>query len=396
MPKVYDETKNVLTAALERLALMFDRFDRVCFSVSGGKDSSVMLQLADRVAREKGKTFDALFVDFEAQYRATIDHIGELKKLPSVGTFYHVALPIALRNAVSVLQPKWCCWDRAAEDLWVRPLPPDAITEANHPFPFFRHGMEFEAFVPRFARWYREQQGGGLVGIGIGIRSDESLKRFLTIANAKSKATFDGLPWTTQVGAGIVHAYPLYDWRTEDVWGAVAKLGLSFNRIYDAMWRNGVSFRDARLCQPYGDDQRNGLDQFRALEADTWPRVLRRVAGVNFGNIYARTEALGVRRSTKPAGWTWERWAVFLLESLGLHNRTMMLRHVAQIKRYLAQVEATPTAWRRIARAIERNDFNARGLSAAKTRLDEERHEQKAMRRRRWLDMIDSQEDTRG
>lgn len=31
-----------------------------------------------------------------------------------------------------------------------------------------------------------------------------------------------------------------------------------------------------------GDDQRNGLDQFKALEYDTWAKVLNRVNGVNF------------------------------------------------------------------------------------------------------------------
>ena len=104
MPKIYKE-KNVLDAALERLHYLFESFDHLYFSVSGGKDSSVMVQLADRVAREMGKTYDVLYIDFEAQYAHTIAHIQELKALPCIGTFYHVALPMALRNAVSMLQP---------------------------------------------------------------------------------------------------------------------------------------------------------------------------------------------------------------------------------------------------------------------------------------------------
>ena len=43
------------------------------------------------------------------------------------------------------------------------------------------------------------------------------------------------------------------------------------------MYKNGVSIYEQRLCQPYGDDQRNGLDQFKALEYDTWSKVLSRV-----------------------------------------------------------------------------------------------------------------------
>ena len=58
------------------------------------------------------------------------------------------------------------------------------------------------------------------------------------------------------------------------------------------MLKNGLSDFEQRLCQPYGDDQRNGLNQFKALEYDTWSKVLNRVNGVNFGNIYCKTTAL--------------------------------------------------------------------------------------------------------
>ena len=116
--KVYLE-KDVLTAAKERLAWIFAHFEAVYLAASGGKDSSVMVQLADLVARPLGRRFDVLYIDMEAQYAHTIAHIQELKTLPSIDRFYHVALPLALRNAVSTLQPKWICWDEDERDLWV-------------------------------------------------------------------------------------------------------------------------------------------------------------------------------------------------------------------------------------------------------------------------------------
>ena len=97
----------MLAAAEERLAYIFSEFENVYFSVSGGKDSSVMVQLAERAAEKAKRTFDVLYIDFEAQYARTIEHIEQLKGLAHIGTFYHVALPMALRNAVSMLQPKW-------------------------------------------------------------------------------------------------------------------------------------------------------------------------------------------------------------------------------------------------------------------------------------------------
>lgn len=98
MAKKYLE-KNVLEAALERLDIIFTEFDNIYFSVSGGKDSSVMVQLANMVAKKHNKKFDVLFIDLEAQYRHTIEHIEDLKTLSQIRDFYHIALPIALRNA---------------------------------------------------------------------------------------------------------------------------------------------------------------------------------------------------------------------------------------------------------------------------------------------------------
>ena len=130
MPKKYLE-KNVLEAALERLEIIFNNFDNIYFSVSGGKDSSVMIQLANIVAKKLNKKFDIMFIDLEAQYQCTIDHINELKKLSQLRDFYHICLPIALRNAISVLQPKWICWEEESKDLWVRDLPEDSINMSN-------------------------------------------------------------------------------------------------------------------------------------------------------------------------------------------------------------------------------------------------------------------------
>ena len=67
MSKKYLE-KNILDAALERLEIIFQNFDNIYFSVSGGKDSSVMVQLANIVAKILYKKFDVLFIVLDAQF----------------------------------------------------------------------------------------------------------------------------------------------------------------------------------------------------------------------------------------------------------------------------------------------------------------------------------------
>lgn len=395
MPKVYLE-KNVLDAAFERLEIIFNKFENIYFSVSAGKDSSVMVQLANIVAKRLNKKFDVLYVDLEGQYKSTIDHLNELKKLSQIRTFYHVALPLALRNAVSILQPKWICWEEESKHLWIREMPKDSINIHNCPFEWFRIGEEFEEFILQFASWYQKLHGTP-VACGIGIRTDESLNRFRTITFQKYKETFENYNWTTRVKFSnqildVYNFYPIYDFRVEDIWGAVSKLDLKYNPIYDLMYKNGVSLADQRVCQPYGDDQRKGLDQFKALEYETWTKVLNRVNGVNFGNIYCRTSALGDLKTSKPNFMTWQQYTVFLLESIGIYNKDLMLNYYRKIKKFMIwyrkrdgidfdkipeecdlklENQKKVISWRRIARAIEKNDFYLKRLSFSQTKTEE-------------------------
>ena len=395
MAKKYLE-KNVLEAALERLEIILSNFENVYFSVSGGKDSSVMIQLANMVGKKLNKKFDVLYIDLEAQYTHTINHIEELKKLPQIRDFYHIALPMALRNAISVLQPKWICWEEESKHLWVRDLPKDSINIHNFQFEWFKVGEEFEDFIIEFAQWYQEKYNTP-VASGIGIRTDESLNRFRTITFQENKVMFNNYRWTTKIKVNEKHIdvynfYPIYDWRVEDIWGAVSKLDLKFNYIYELMYKNGMNIYEQRLCQPYGDDQRNGLNQFKALEYDTWSKVLNRVNGVNFGNIYCKTTALGNIKSSKPENMTWQQYTIFLLESIGIYNRDLMMHYYRKIKKFMiwhknkysidvSQIPETAEckletqkkaiSWRRIARAIEKNDFYLKRLSFTQTKTEE-------------------------
>ncbi|MFT4008245.1 MAG: DUF3440 domain-containing protein [Lacrimispora sp.] len=360
-----------------------------------------MLQLCADIARQRNKKFSVLYIDLESQYQATIRHMEALLRITADVTdrFYWCCLPLSLRNAVSIIQPTWICWDESERNKWVRNMPAYdcVIHEGNLPedWTWFRKEMEFEEFTYQFSQWFQKTNRGSAAA-GIAIRSDESLNRFTTIIN-KAKETYKGYGWTTRVRTTdptrlVYHFYPLYDWRTEDIWGAVSKLDLAFNEIYELMFKNGLGIHQQRLCQPYGDDQRKGLDQFRALEPETWEKVVSRVHGVNFGNIYARSSLLGNMKSEKPSGMTWQQYTVFLLESLGLYAPELRDHYYRKITtffqwwsahgipinkipdeadRKLESHKKIPT-WRRVARAVEKNDFWLKRLSFAPTKKDVE------------------------
>jgi len=215
---------------------------------------------------------------------------------------------------VSVYEPKWTCWDKSKEEAWIREMPKNGIHDEEK-FPFFDPDMEFEDFVTAFGEWYA--QGEKTVCL-VGIRADESLNRFRTIASSK-KITLEGKQWTTLVTDNVYNAYPIYDMTTKDIWIYHSKNPQKpHNRLYDMMYYAGLKLSQMRICQPYGDDQRRGLWLFHIIEPETWARVVARVNGANGGALYNKEwgNINGYRKITKPKGHTWRSFAELFLASL--------------------------------------------------------------------------------
>lgn len=381
-------SKNVYEAAKERFRIIYSEFDRVCVSFSNGKDSGVLLNLAIEVAREMKKLpVYALYIDFEAQYKNAIDFTYKMFNLKEVHPYW-VCLPIHLRNSVSQFQPHWLCWDKNKKEAWVRDIPDheSVISDINY-FPFFHEGMEFEEFVPKFAKWFSNGKKTCQV---VGIRSDESLNRYRTIAS-DSKITYKNYQWTTKLfrksKSEIYSAYPIYDWKTRDIWIANGKFGWEYNKIYDLMNLAGVSIHKQRLCQPYGDDQRQGLYLFKILEPETWAKIVNRVEGANFGNRYVKTNrtALGNYKINLPKGHTYKSYAKFLLETMPPYLRDHYQEKIDKFWDYWKKngmdempdksdpkLEANKKApsWRRICKVLLKNDYWCKGLSFSQTKKD--------------------------
>lgn len=370
--KIYSEI-NVLDAAFERMRFLFTHFDNISFAISGGKDSGVVLQLANMVAKEMKKQFSVMYIDFEAMYMETERFVASLREETKANCdhFYWICLPFCEDNATSALNPEFITWDESAKEHWVRSIPPGAITWENNPFPFAENINDFDTFVHDYAKWSHRANKARRSAMVVGIRTDESLRRYLAVAN-DDKPRFQGQYWTTEIEPNIYNAYPIYDWKVQDVWGFVSKYDLDYNHVYEDMYKNGVPLSLQRICQPFGSAQKAGLDQYQIIEPETWERMLQRVEGVNFGAIYCRTSLLGNMTSMKPDHMTWQQYAVFLLESIGLYEPLIMYRYYTKIKYYMlwceknmgipyAQMDdegnSKTVCWQTIARGIEKNDF---------------------------------------
>lgn len=403
MPKRYLD-QDVLSAAEERIRHVFDHYPRVYVSFSAGKDSTVMVHLVAAEARRRERKFGMLLVDLEGQYKTTIEHAERVYAMyADVAEPYWVALPIALRNAVSVYEPKWECWDPDRRDAWIREPSSWSITAPDY-FPFFRRGMEFEEFVPEFGEWYARQTPDGapqLTACLVGIRSDESLNRYRTIAST-TKVTDGDRQWTSQVTPNVYNAYPIYDWRTEDLWTWHSQHPeCPHNHLYDLMAMAGLTIHQMRICQPYGDDQRRGLWLFHLIEPETWARVVARVNGANGGALYVQEwgNVNGYRKVTKPEGHTWRSFAELLVKSMPPqmeeHYRDKILLFtkwwaargypdgIPDESDYQMEAQRLAPSWRRVCKTLLRNDYWGKGLGFSQHKSSAYKAYLDLMRRRR-------------
>ncbi len=72
---------NVLDATQTRIEWLFDTFEQISLSFSGGKDSTVLFHLVAAEARKRHRKFNVMFLDWEVQYSATISHVAKMKFL---------------------------------------------------------------------------------------------------------------------------------------------------------------------------------------------------------------------------------------------------------------------------------------------------------------------------
>jgi predicted phosphoadenosine phosphosulfate sulfurtransferase len=389
MPKKYLGI-NVLRAAQERISLTFDNFKKIYVAFSGGKDSTVMLHLVMDEAIKRKRKVAVCFIDLEGQYKLTINHIEKCFNLYQENIEkYWICLPIHLRNSVSVYETHWICWDKEKKDAWIRNPPQDAILDENY-FLFFHKGMEFEEFVPEFGEWYSENQPCACF---VGIRTDESLNRFRALAN-QMKTTFDDKQWTTliktkPVDNHVYNIYPIYDWKTSDIWIYHAKnKDKPYNKLYDYMHKAGLTPHQMRICQPYGDDQRKGLWLFHLIEPETWAKVVTRVNGANGGALYVQEwgNINGYRKITKPPGHTWQSFAYLFLNSLPPKTKEHFGNKIATFCKwwmehgypegipdaapYELEAKRKAPSWRRICKSLLRNDYWCKGIGFSQTKSD--------------------------
>lgn len=271
MPVEY-KTADVLAAARERVAMVFDRFERVVVSVSGGKDSTVLRHLAVEEAARRDRKIELFFLDQEAEYASTVSLVHEWMADPRVVPRWF-QVPIHMTNATSHRDYWLNAWGDG--EAWMREKDPLAIhaLDADYPRRFYD-----------FFEWY-ERQTTEPTAFLVGLRSAESFNRFRAVTK---RPGYDGISWSTKTASP--HAfrfYPIYDWQFGDVWKLIVDDGLAYNTHYDRLFaKYGANEAKMRVSNLIHEKAFRCLVDLQECEPDTYERLIRRLGGVHAAALY--------------------------------------------------------------------------------------------------------------
>ncbi|MDR3091752.1 MAG: DUF3440 domain-containing protein [Clostridiales bacterium] len=320
--------KNVLDAFMERLTYIFSKFDHVIVSFSGGKDSGLLLELVNLyyARRRPSSKVSVYHIDYEGNYQHTIDYVARCMRKYPYFDYYHLCMPVSASCGVSMHQSTWLPWNPEEKDIWLRERPEGSITIDNHDFDFFEVGMSDYVFQTKFGKWLHKKNNAKRTAVLVGIRSQESLNRYHAVTRSNTFRMFGRIAYSTRISMNIFNFYPLYDWMVEDVWTANARFGFDYNKLYDLYYLAGVPIGEMRVANPFHECGVEALKLYRAIEPNTWSRLVGRVNGANFGAIYGGTKAVGYRDISLPKGHTWKTYVKFLLETLPRKTRDIYER----------------------------------------------------------------------
>lgn len=324
---------NVYDLARDRLELIFRDFEHVLVAFSCGKDSGVLLNMAYQYAKHSNQLEKLAFYyeDYEADYKYTHEYAERMFTDLDVRRKYWLCLPISAACSVSMQQSRWIPWDQDKKDIWVREMPTlnCVVNEFNCQYEFIKGTKGFDARI-QFSTWFGKKYGK--TAVLIGIRADESLTRRAIITSKNRKFMHKNLPYSKVMDENTCNFYPIFDWKTSDIWVCNYKYKFDYNKIYDLYYQAGLSIDEMRVASPFHASGQDSLRLYKVIDPHTWGKMVGRVNGVNFTGIYGGTTAMGWKSITKPEHFTWQQYAEFLLSTLPDDTRKKYEEKIAKSK----------------------------------------------------------------
>jgi predicted phosphoadenosine phosphosulfate sulfurtransferase len=320
--------QTVLDAALDRIRFLFDEFPSVSVSFSGGKDSTVILELALIIAREKGRLpLTVRWIDQEAEWKYTVEYCRRTSQRPDLN-FRWYQLPLQIFNAISnTSTEEWLqCWDEENPDEWMREKEPGAIT--LNTYGTKRFGALFDAIQI-------QEKGDRSVSL-TGIRAEEAPTRFMGMS---SYACYKGVTWGKKIahsGGKTTYAMsPLYDWSYTDIWKYIHSNRIDYNEVYKLQYAYGKRIGQMRVSNLHHETAVTNLFFLQEVDRETYEKLTARLQGVRTASKMAESDAFFVKELPYMfADWSEYRDYLFL-HLVKPEHREIMQKHFDRVDQFV-------------------------------------------------------------
>ena len=295
---------NVYEAALKRVRRIFDEFEHVVVSFSGGKDSTVILHLALTVSKEMGRSpLPVLFIDQEAELTYTIDLMRRVMASPDVIPMWY-QIPIRIENAATVVGDQYNhCWDKDHPEKWLREKEPFSIKENT-----YKHDVWEGLFKAVTAKDF----SGKRVAFLAGVRAEENPKRLTGLTET---LTYKDITWGVTLNKGWHYTfYPIYDWIISDVWKCIHDNRLEYNEVYNVLFRLGEPIKEMRVSNVHHETATKSLYRLQEVDPKLYEAMCVRMAGVDMAGKM-REEAFNIKELPSMFS-SWEEYRDYLVTKL--------------------------------------------------------------------------------
>lgn len=298
---------NVLEEALIRMRYIFDEFENVVVSFSGGKDSTTVLHLALQVAEEKNRLpLKVLFIDQEAEWTSVIDYVKTIMYDKRVDPYW-MQIPMRLFNATSSEEGnQWLhCWRATDKEKWIHPQ--DPISKKENVYGTDRFAALFTAIIKKEWGHLRTANIGG-------VRTQESPARLFGLT---SQATYKDITWGKVLSKEIDHYtfYPVYDWGYKDVWKYILDNNWDYCKLYDAMYQYGIGVNNMRVSNVHHETAVASLYFLQEIDPVVWGALTNRMSGINTtGQL--KESSVSIPDKLPPMFKDWYEYRDFLLRKL--------------------------------------------------------------------------------